>query len=94
MTQTILKETDTALRLIPPESSESRQGRNRTQGATLPPPNTEDLIPYSAKDLKYMWTLWDEAQRHHQPGRRLVLPEISAPPKTLRPVGVRVWPSP
>ena len=37
----------------------------------MPPPNAEDLIPYSAKDLKYLWTLWDEAQRHHQPGRHL-----------------------
>jgi len=70
MTQTRLKETVTALRLIPPEPSESRQGRNMTPCATMPPPNAEDLIPYSAKDLKYMWTLWDEAQRHHQPGRR------------------------
>ena len=34
------------------------------------PPNEEDLIPYSAKDLKYLWTLWDETQRHRQPGLR------------------------
>ena len=70
MTPTKLKETVTALRLIPPEPSESRLGRKRAQCATIPPPNAADLIPYSAKDLKYMWTLWDEAQRHHQPGRR------------------------
>lgn len=25
-------------------------------------------MPYSAKDLKYLWTLWDEAQTRHQPG--------------------------
>jgi len=70
MTQTRLKETDTALRLIPPEPSESCLGRNRARCATNPPPNAADLVPYSAKDLKYLWTLWDEAQRHHQPGRR------------------------
>ena len=70
MTQTRLKETVTALRLIPPEPSESRLGRTRARCATIPPPNAADLIPYSAKDLKYLWTLWDEAQRHHQPGRR------------------------
>ena len=70
MTQTRLKETVTARGLIPPEPSETRLGRNRPRCATIPPPNAADLIPYSAKDLKYLWTLWDEAQRHHQPGRR------------------------
>jgi len=70
MTQTRLKETVTALKLIPPEPSESRLEKNRARCATIPPPNAADLIPYSAKDLKYLWTLWDEAQRHHQLGRR------------------------
>jgi len=70
MTQTRLKETVTVRRLIPPEPSETRLGRNRPRCATIPPPNAADLIPYSAKELKYLWTLLDEAQRHHQPGRR------------------------
>ena len=70
MTQTRLKETVTALRLIPPEPSESRLGRERARCASSSPQNVEDLIPYSAKELKYLWTLWDEAQRHQQPGLR------------------------
>ena len=70
MTQTRLKETVAAQTLISPEPSESRLGRNRARCATIPPPNAADLIPYSAKDLKYLWTLWDEAQRRHQTGRR------------------------
>jgi hypothetical protein len=32
-----------------------------------------DLSPYSPKELKYLWTLWDEAQRHQQPVRYLNL---------------------
>ena len=34
------------------------------------PQTGEDLIPYSTKELKYLWTLWDEAQRQHQSGPR------------------------
>lgn len=30
----------------------------------------KDLIPYSAKELKYLCEMWDEAGRLHQPGRR------------------------
>jgi hypothetical protein len=30
----------------------------------------EDLIPYSAQDLKYLWALWDEAQKPRSPGLR------------------------
>jgi Flp pilus assembly protein TadB len=35
----------------------------------------KDLMPYaakeySAKELKYLWEMWDEAGRHRQPGRR------------------------
>jgi hypothetical protein len=135
MTQTRLKETVTSLRLIPPEPAESRLGRNRARCAIIHPPNAADLIPYSAKDLKYLWTLWDEAQRRHQPGWRYRHISVGAVgvsltgwlihgmglsgptpfggilmlagalvgawyclkslrPKALRPVGVRVWPSP
>ena len=34
------------------------------------PPNVEDLIPYSAKDLKYLWCLCDKTHRHHSTGLR------------------------
>jgi len=70
MSQTRPKETVTGLRLIPPEPSESRLGGERSRRASNSAQNVEDLIPYSAKDLKYMWTLWDEAQRYHQASRR------------------------
>ena len=70
MSQTRLKETVTALPLIPPEPTESRLGRKRTRCAPSSPQNVADLVPYSPKNLKYMWTMWDEAQRHQQPGLR------------------------
>jgi hypothetical protein len=70
MTQTRLQKTLTRLRLLLPEPLVSRLRRNRKGDATIPPPNTADLIPYSAKDLKYLWTLWDEAHRAHHPIRR------------------------
>jgi hypothetical protein len=56
--------------LIHPEPSESPPEREKTRCASNSPQNVEDLIPYSAKDLKYMWTLWDEAHRHHSTGLR------------------------
>jgi hypothetical protein len=28
------------------------------------------MIPYSAKDLKYLWAMWDEAHRYHPHGLR------------------------
>jgi len=70
MSQTRLKETVTALPLIPPEPAESRLGRKRTRCASSSPQNVADLVPYSPKDLKYLWTMWDEAQRRQQSGRR------------------------
>ena len=70
MTQTRLKETVTGRRLIPPEPLESCMGRNRARCAQIPPSNAADLVPYSTQDLKYLWTLWDEAQRYQHPGRR------------------------
>jgi hypothetical protein len=30
----------------------------------------QELIPYSAKELKYLCEMWDEAGRLQQPGRR------------------------
>jgi hypothetical protein len=70
MNQTRRKEIVTPLRLIPPESSEPSLGREGARCASSSPQNVDDLIPYSAKDLKYLWTVWDEAQRHHRPGLR------------------------
>jgi hypothetical protein len=70
MSQTKLKKSVTSMRLNPPESSEPSPGREGARCASSSPQNTEDLIPYSAKDLKYLWTLWDEAQRRHKPGLR------------------------
>jgi len=70
MSQTRLKATGTPLRLILPESSEPSLEREGARCASISPKNVEDLIPYSAKELKYLWTMWDEAQRHYQPGLR------------------------
>ena len=70
MSQSRLKETVTPVRLILPESSEPSLGREGARCASGSPQNGEDLIPYSARELKYLWTLWDEAQRSHQPGLR------------------------
>jgi len=70
MSQTRYKATVTALTLIPPEPSEPHLGRERARPVSDSPQNVEDLTPYSAKDLKYLWALWDEASRHHRPGRR------------------------
>ena len=70
MSQANRKETVSALKLVPPEPAESPLGRKRTRCASISPQAVEDLIPYSTKDLKYLWTMWDEAQRHHQHSRR------------------------
>ena len=75
MSQTRRKETVMALRLNPSEPSKSRCGGERARCAPDSPQEVKDLIPYaakeySAKELKYLWTMWDEARRHHQPGRR------------------------
>ena len=57
------------------EPSKTRNGEDRTRRAPDSPHEVKDLAPYaakeySAKELKYLWTMWDEAQRHHLPGRR------------------------
>jgi hypothetical protein len=70
MTKTIEKETGPEVTLIPPEASESGLERAGARCASSSPPPGEDLIPYSAKDLKYMWTMWDEAHRRHPSGLR------------------------
>jgi hypothetical protein len=75
MSRTRRKETVMALRLNPSEPSNTRRGEERARCAPDSPQEVKDLIPYSgkeysAKELKYLWTMWDEARRHHQPGRR------------------------
>ncbi len=70
MTRTRLKKSITPVRLILPQSSPPGLERGGARCASHSPKNVEDLIPYSAKELKYLWIRWDEAQRHHQPGLR------------------------
>jgi hypothetical protein len=74
MSQTRRKETAMALRLNHSESSTSRRGGERPRYAPDSRREVKDLIPYaakeySAKELNYLWTMWDEARRHHLPGR-------------------------
>ena len=57
------------------ELSESRCGEETSRWAPDSPPGAKDLTPYAAKEysaqeLKYLWTMWDESLRHYQPGRR------------------------
>ena len=70
MIMTRLKTTIASLKLIFSRPAESHLGRRGARCASNSPPNVEELIPYSAKDLKYMWTLWDEAKRHQHSGMR------------------------
>ena len=75
MSQTRRKETAMALRLNPSEPSTSRRGGARVRCAPDSSQEVKDLTSYaakeySAKELKYLWTMWDEARRHHQPGWR------------------------
>lgn len=70
MSQARMKETITPLQLTLPETSSSSLGRQGARCASNSPQRLEDLIPYSPKELKYLCILWDEAQRHHQPGLR------------------------
>ena len=70
MGQARMKETSTSLRLILSESPPPRLVREGARCVPNSPKNGEDLIPYSPKELKYLWILWDEAQRYQQPGLR------------------------
>lgn len=64
------KGTDTMRSTIPPKSSESPPEREEARSISNSPQNVEDLIPYSPKDLKYLWTMWEEAHKHHSTGLR------------------------
>jgi Flp pilus assembly protein TadB len=70
MHQTTREETVMALRLNPSEPSTTSRSGERVRCAPDSPQEVKDMIPYSAKELKYLWIMWDEARRHHQPGRR------------------------
>jgi hypothetical protein len=70
MLQTTDEETVMELRLHPAEASKSRGGADRVRCTPDLPQGVKDTIPYSAKELKYLCIMWDEARRHHQPGRR------------------------
>jgi len=70
MIKSLRKGTDTMRTLSPPETSESPPEKEKARCALNSLQNVEDLIPYSAKDLKYMWVLWDEAHRYHSTGLR------------------------
>ena len=75
MSQTRRKETVMAPRLNPSGPSKARRGGERVRCAPDSPQEVKDLMPYaakeySAKELKYLLTMWDEARRHRQPGWR------------------------
>jgi len=54
----------------PVEPSKSGCGGQKARCTPDSPQEVKDLIPYSPKELKYLLTMWDEALKHHQPGRR------------------------
>lgn len=54
----------------PSEASKPCHNGDRVRCAPDSPQEVKDLIPYSSKELKYLWAMWDEAGRYHQPGRR------------------------
>jgi hypothetical protein len=58
------------LRLNPAENSKTRRGGDRARCTPDSPQEVKDLIPYSAKELKYLCEMWDEAEKLYQPGRR------------------------
>ena len=56
-----------------PESS--RSGEEGARCVADSPQEVKDMTPYdakeySARELKYLWMMWDEAPRHYQPGSR------------------------
>jgi hypothetical protein len=75
MSRIIRKETVMTLKLNHSEPSKTRGAGSGVRSAPGSPREVKDLTPYSvkeysARELKYLWTMWDEAGRHHQPGRR------------------------
>jgi len=70
MSQTSLRETVISTLLIPLAKVKSHFGWKGAPCASSPATHGNDSIPYSAKELKYLWTLWDEAHRPQPPRRR------------------------
>jgi hypothetical protein len=70
MSQTTRREIVIELRLNSSGPSKTRRGGDRVRCAPDSAQEMKDLIPYSAKELRYLLTMWDEAGRHHQPGWR------------------------
>lgn len=65
MDQNSLRENVISTVLIPLEKVQSRLGWKGTRRASSPATRGEDRMPYSGKELKYLWTMWDEAHRSH-----------------------------
>jgi hypothetical protein len=70
MIKKIRQGTNTVDRFIPPETSGSVAGAAKARGAAGSPESQAELVPYSARDLKYMWSMWEEAHRHQAAGLR------------------------
>jgi hypothetical protein len=59
-----------AMTLISQKLTRFFPGRAGAPEALRASSNVQELNPYSTQDLKYLWALWDEAQRYQQPYRR------------------------
>jgi hypothetical protein len=70
MGQNSLRENVISTVLIPFEKAKYRLGWKGTPRPSSPATCGEDRIPYSAKDLKYLWSMWDEARTHHHLSQR------------------------
>ena len=68
MSQNSLKDAVTSMPIIPPERSESCGESDQARCVSSSATTGEELIPYSPKELKYLCSLWDEVQRHQEPG--------------------------
>lgn len=68
MSQNSLKDAVTSMPIIPQERSESCGESDQARRVSSSATTGEELIPYSPKELKYLCSLWDEVQRHQEPG--------------------------
>jgi hypothetical protein len=64
MDQKTRQGTDTMQTTLDLKDSEASRARGQARPGAASTRIADDLIPYSAKDLKYMWSMWDEAHRH------------------------------
>jgi len=70
MSQTSFRENVISTVLIPLAKVKSHLGWKGAPCASSLATHGKDSIPYSAKELKYLWTMWDEAYRRQPPVRR------------------------